>query len=1068
MAEATGLRNNAIYPIYAQPWGIVFPLLDETGAPISPSSPDSEKSLNGDTFSDCTNEAVEIATSTGVCYLLLNAAEMTADVVAVRIQSTGAKTTVVVLYPRKLVTLRAGTAAGGAAGSITLDASASAVDDFYNGCVVAGVLDSTNEVRIITDYTGSTKVAAVTPNWNTTPDSDDTFIVYLPEGRQINQANVTTWNGTAVPSEHTAGYPIATIKDGTGTGEINTNAGAVALVDLVTTTSTATAVTTVNGFAAGSITAAAIANGAIDAATFAADVDAEILSYIVDDATRIDASQLNTHTAITVAGIADGVWDEDATGHQTGGTFGQAIGDPGASTETLFKAIITDPAGTNIAADIIAIKAETASILEDTGTTLQAELDGIEADVDAILVDTGTTLQGELDGIEADVDTLLSRLGTPSDLGGGATVAANLADIEGQTDDLAAFITRLTGLVMAQGTIGSTGNSTTALHLDGLTYGDDELNDYLLVIRDVSESEYHARWIADWDLSDELATVATLPFTPQNATDTYWLLPVRRDVTGGSGATAQEVWEYATRTLTAIDEDSTTLDLDATVRAAVGLATANLDTQLADIEGKVDDLESRLGTPSDLGSGATVAGNLVDIESQTDDIGVAGAGLTAINLPDQTMNITGNITGNLSGSVGSVSGAVGSVTGAVGSVGTGGITEASFATTAGTFHPLNIVDQGTAQSAGATTLVLRAAAAFADDEIVGSRILITGGTTGVGQSRLITDYVSATDTATVSAWTVEPTGTITYKIFGSTAAAGGSAPTAAEVADAVWDEDASGHQSQGSFGQAIGDPVADTNTIYAAVVTGAAGATIAADIVDIEGKVDDLESRLGSPSDFGSGATVAANLVDIEGQTDDIGVAGAGLTAINLPDQTMNIIGNITGNLSGSVGSVTGLTASNLDATVSSRSSQTSVDDLPTNAELATSQAAADDATLAAIAALNNLSAAQVNTEVDTALVDVGLTTTITGRIDAAVSTRSSQTSVDDLPTNAELTTALGTADDAVLSAVATVDTVVDAIKLKTDSLTFTEAGVVDANVKAVNDTTITGSGTTPDPWNPA
>jgi hypothetical protein len=45
-------------------------------------------------------------------------------------------------------------------------------------------------------------------------------------------------------------------------------------------------------------------------------------------------------------------------------------------------------------------------------------------------------------------------------------------------------------------------------------------------------------------------------------------------------------------------------------------------------------------------------------------------------------------------------------------------------------------------------------------------------------------------------------------------------------------------------------------------------------------------------------------------------------------------------------------------------------------------------ATAASITALNNLSAAQVNAEVDTALADVGLTTTITGRIDAAVSTR--------------------------------------------------------------------------------
>lgn len=63
-----------------------------------------------------------------------------------------------------------------------------------------------------------------------------------------------------------------------------------------------------------------------------------------------------------------------------------------------------------------------------------------------------------------------------------------------------------------------------------------------------------------------------------------------------------------------------------------------------------------------------VKSETVLILADTDDIGVAGAGLTAINLPNQTMDIIGNITGNLSGSVGSVTGAVGSVTGAVGSV----------------------------------------------------------------------------------------------------------------------------------------------------------------------------------------------------------------------------------------------------------------------------------------------------------------------------------------------------------------------------------------------------------------
>ena len=52
-------------------------------------------------------------------------------------------------------------------------------------------------------------------------------------------------------------------------------------------------------------------------------------------------------------------------------------------------------------------------------------------------------------------------------------------------------------------------------------------------------------------------------------------------------------------------------------------------------------------------------------------IGANGAGLSNINLPNQTMDITGSLSGavgSVTGSVGSVVGAVGSVTGAVGSV----------------------------------------------------------------------------------------------------------------------------------------------------------------------------------------------------------------------------------------------------------------------------------------------------------------------------------------------------------------------------------------------------------------
>lgn len=58
-------------------------------------------------------------------------------------------------------------------------------------------------------------------------------------------------------------------------------------------------------------------------------------------------------------------------------------------------------------------------------------------------------------------------------------------------------------------------------------------------------------------------------------------------------------------------------------------ASASSQTSVDDVQTDVDTLLTRLGTPSDLGGGATVAANLSDIESQTDDIGAAGAGLTA-------------------------------------------------------------------------------------------------------------------------------------------------------------------------------------------------------------------------------------------------------------------------------------------------------------------------------------------------------------------------------------------------------------------------------------------------------
>lgn len=196
MAEVTAFRNNALpYPVYGVPYVIEFPIVDADGAGITGASGlDSEIIKNGNALADCTNEATEIGG--GWYYLILTAAEMTADSVSIEVRSssTGAQTVRMKFSPRKLVSLRTGTAQGGASGYITLDASAGTKDDLWNGCLVVATIDSNVEARVISDYTGSSKQAAVVPNWNVTPDSDDPFVVYLPEGRQINEANITTVN----------------------------------------------------------------------------------------------------------------------------------------------------------------------------------------------------------------------------------------------------------------------------------------------------------------------------------------------------------------------------------------------------------------------------------------------------------------------------------------------------------------------------------------------------------------------------------------------------------------------------------------------------------------------------------------------------------------------------------------------------------------------------------------------------------------------------------------------------------------------------------------------------------
>jgi hypothetical protein len=161
-------------------------------------------------------------------------------------------------------------------------------------------------------------------------------------------------------------------------------------------------------------------------------------------------------------------------------------------------------------------------------------------------------------------------------------------------------------------------------------------------------------------------------------------------------------------------------------------------------------------------------------------------------------------------------------------------------------------------------------------------------------------------------------------------------------------------------------------------------------------------------------ATVDTNVDAILVDTAEIGAAGAGLTALASAANLATVAGYLDTGIAAILADTNELQSDwanggRLDNILDGRASQTSVD------------------------GLNNLSSAQAQSAAAAALVAY------------------------DPPTKAELDSAVsGLATAANL---ATVDTVVDGIKAKTDSLTFTQAGHVDANVQRINDVTIIGDG---------
>jgi hypothetical protein len=286
-------------PLKNTAYRVTFPIFDADGDLVTGAATlDSEVSLDGGTFGDCTNEATEIATSSGMYFLDLTAAEMNADTVAVIVKTgtAGAKTTPIVLYPEETGDIRVTVSTGG------ISATSFATGAIDATAIGTGAIDAD---AIATDAIGSAEFAQAAADkvWSSAARTLTALGFAL--------AN-TDFAANAIDAAALATDAVSEIADGVWDEDIEAAHGTDATAGLLLR-----------------VLGAAISNRANNATL-------DALLGVADTAGADVPSQ-----------TTDEVWEEDATDHQTQGTFGQAIGDPGADPDTIW-----DLSNTNLDATI--------------------------------------------------------------------------------------------------------------------------------------------------------------------------------------------------------------------------------------------------------------------------------------------------------------------------------------------------------------------------------------------------------------------------------------------------------------------------------------------------------------------------------------------------------------------------------------------------------------------------------------------------------------------------------------------------------------------------------------------
>lgn len=380
-----------------------------------------------------------------------------------------------------------------------------------------------------------------------------------------------------------------------------------------------------------------------------------------------------------------------------------------------------------------------------------------------------------------------------------------------------------------------------------------------------------------------------------------------------------------------------------------------------------------------------------------------------------------------------------------------------------------IIRTGTAQAGANDSITLDASASASDDFYNNTIVQILSGT-GANQARFISDYNGTTKVASVSPnWVTNPANDSVFRLLPFGSIPGASAPTAGEVADAVWDEARAGHVAAGSFGEGV---------VVNSIATGAITATaIAADAITAAKVAADVHAEAADAvlDEAMSGHTTVGTLGQIL-QPARTGTAQAGTASTITLDASASATDDLyeggllqitSGTGAGQARLITDYNGTTKAATVNSNwvtnpssdsgfvlwpgDSVTSVWDELRSAHSGTGSFGEG---IASVQGSVTGSVASVTGNVGGSVASVtgavgSVTGNVGGNVTGSVGSLAAQAKAD---VNAEVDTAISDAALATAANLETVDTVVDAVKAKTDSLTFTTANKVDATLQAAGD----------------